>query len=314
MLVALVGPTAAGKTALSLDLAETLSAEIVSADSMQVYRGMNIGTAKATPRDRERVPHHALDLVDPDTPFSVADYVRAAEAAIARIRARGRIPLLVGGTGLYVRAVVDGLGLSAPGPDWELRRRLAAEADRWGNLHLHQQLAAVDPETARRLHPNDRRRVIRALEVYHLTGIPLSEYHARDRARAASRGPVWIFGVTRPRACLYERINARVDEQLRQGLLSEIRGLLHRGFGKNLISLQALGYKEFFPYLAGEEPLSVAVARLKRNTRQLAKRQLTWFRPDPRIHWFDLDALTGREVIQSIVQRLKQDSKERGRA
>lgn len=307
VLVAIVGPTAAGKSALALRLAERLGAEIVSADSMQVYRGMDIGTAKPTPPERERVPHHGLDLVDPSEPFSVADYRRIARDAIARVRGRGRLALLVGGTGLYVRAVVDGLGLSAPGPDWALRHRLDELADRHGNEYLHRRLAAVDPVTAARLHPNDRRRVIRALEVYELSGRPLSYFHARDEKRREQEGErALLFGITRPRENLYRRIEERVDEQLRQGLLSEVRALLHRGFGDNIVSLQALGYKEFLPYLAGEEPLAEAVHRLKRNTRQLARRQLIWFRADKRIQWLDLDRMSMDGAMDHIEQRIRQ--------
>lgn len=307
VLVAIVGPTAAGKSALALRLAERLGAEIVSADSMQVYRRMDIGTAKPTPLERERVPHHGLDLVDPSELFSVADYRRIARDAIARVRARGRLPLLVGGTGLYVRAVVDGLGLSAPGPDWALRRRLEQLADRYGNEYLHRRLAAVDPVTAARLHPNDRRRVIRALEVYELSGRPLSYFHARDRERREQEGErALLFGITRPRDSLYRRIEERVDEQIRQGLLSEVRALLHRGFGENIVSLQALGYKEFLPYLAGQEPLADGVHRLKRNTRQLARRQLIWFRADRRIQWLDLDRMSMDGAMDHIAQRIRQ--------
>lgn len=305
MLAALVGPTAVGKTELSLELALRLQAEIVSADSMQVYRGMDIGTAKPTWRDRERVRHHAIDVVDPSCPFSVADYERVAREALAEIRSRGRLPLLVGGTGLYVRAVVDGLGLSAPGPDWRLREELSRWADERGNHALHARLAEVDPITAQRLHPNDRRRVIRALEVYMLTGEPLSHFHARDQARRRQQSAV-LVGLMRRREELYRRIDARVDAQLRQGLLSEVRGLLHRGFGRNIISLQALGYKEFLPYLAGERTLQECVRQLKKNTRQLAKRQLTWFRADQRIHWIHLDDLTPQQALDEayeIIQR-----------
>lgn len=306
VLVAIVGPTAAGKSALALRLAEKLGAEIVSADSMQVYRGMDIGTAKPTPLERERVPHHALDLVEPSALFSVADYRRIAREAIERVRAKGGLPLLVGGTGLYVRAVVDGLGLSAPGPDWNLRRRLEETAERFGNAYLHRQLAAVDPETAARLHPNDRRRVIRALEVYELSGRPLSYFHAQDRRQRETGEKVLLFGITRPRESLYRRIEERVDEQMRQGLLSEVRSLLHRGFGEGIVSLQALGYKEFLPYLAGEEPLADAVRRLKRNTRHLARRQLIWFRADKRIEWIDLDRTPLPEAVGYIAQRIQE--------
>jgi len=287
LLLAIVGPTAAGKTEVGILAAERLDGEIVSADSMQVYRGLDIGTGKPGPNQLARVPHHVIDIIDPDAPFSVADYQARARAAIADIRGRGRQPLLVGGSGLYVRAVVDGLGFPIAPPDPGLRRRLAEEARQSGIGHLHARLARVDPEAAQRIHPNDAKRIIRALEVHAQTGRPITHLQTLDRQRRA-RYNTRQFGLALPRPELYRRIEARVDAMIARGLVEEVRVLLARGCGEGLVSMKGLGYAQIIPFLRGECSLEEAVRLLKRDTRRFAKRQLTWFGADPRIEWVDL--------------------------
>lgn len=299
-LLVIVGPTAVGKTAFCIMLAQALPAEIVTADSMQVYRGMDIGTAKPSEAERGGVPHHCLDLVDPWEPFNVADYRRHALAAIEDIQRRGRLPILTGGTGLYVRAVVDDFLFPDRGADWELRRRLEEEAERLGRPALHARLAQVDPETAARLHPNDVRRVVRALEVYERTGRPLSEHLREARAREA-RFDLLMFGLTRPREELYARINRRVEEQIRQGLVDEVRALMERGLDEGHVAMQGLGYKEIIAHLKGRLSLEEAIRVLQRDTRHYARRQLIWFKPDPRIQWLDLSVYPSLEAAAAPV-------------
>lgn len=309
-LLVVVGPTAVGKTEFCVLLGQAMDAEIVSADSMQVYRGMDIGTAKPTEAERGGVPHHCLDIVDPRDAFNVADYRRCALQAINGIHSRGRLPILSGGTGLYVRAVVDEFLFPDRGADWELRRRLEEEAERYGRAALHARLAAVDPETAARLHPNDLRRVVRALEVYERTGRPLSD-HLREAKSREPRFDLLMFGLTRPREELYARINARVDEQIRRGLVEEVEALMEQGLDEGDIAAQGLGYKEILAFLKGRTSLEEAVRVLKRDTRHYARRQLIWFKADPRIRWLDLsgyDSLAAATVpvIEAVRRRWPQ--------
>jgi len=286
-IIVLVGPTAVGKTQASIALAKKCGGEIVSADSMLVYRRMDIGTAKPTMLERQGVPHHLIDIIDPDEPFSVADYQRVAFTAIDAILARGNTPILVGGTGLYVQAVTDRYDFSPSSTDWNLRRQLEEEARLCGNAHLHDRLAVVDPVTAARLHANDRRRVIRALEVYLQSGVPLSE-SGKKQDEADSPYCFQLFGLTMERELLYRRIEQRVDKMLEDGLLAEVERLLTAGFSPELFSLQSLGYKQLIAYLRGDYALATAVELIKRDTRRFAKRQMTWFRRDRRIDWYNL--------------------------
>lgn len=297
-LLAIVGPTAVGKSEVGVELARRLGGEIVSADSMQVYRGLDIGTGKLSVEERRGVPHHLLDVVDPEETYSVARYEREALSVIRGIHDRGRLPILVGGTGLYYRAVVRDYLFAGPGADPELRARLAREADREGTAALHRRLAEVDPRAAERIHPNDLRRIIRALEVYTLTGIPLSQ---QQRGEDESRFDLVAVGLTAPREVLYTRIDQRVDAMLARGLLGEVRSLVVRGLESWLTSVQALGYKEFLPYLRGEEDLETAVDRLKRETRRYAKRQLTWFRREPDLHWLDRASYPAIEALADVI-------------
>lgn len=297
-LVAIVGPTAVGKTALAIELAQAIQGEIVSADSRQIYRHMDIGTAKPTPAERAQVPHHLLDVVDPDQPMTLAEYQRLAYAAIEEIHRRERVPLLVGGTGLYVRAVLEGLRIPEVPPDPELRTRLEAEARALGAEALHARLAALDPVAARRVDPRNVRRVIRALEVCLRAGRPISEL------QEAIPPPYRILrvGLTRPRRELYARIDARVDAMIAAGLVEEVRSLLARGYGPELPAMSGLGYRQICRYLAGEQTLEEAIREIKRKTRRFVRQQQTWFRlDDPRVHWFDLSR-TPYKVIEQFVR------------
>ena len=298
-LIGIVGPTATGKTAVGIELAKKLGGEIISADSMAVYKLMDIGTAKPSADERREVAFHLIDVVFPDEDFSVAEFKRLAEEAADDILRRGRLPLLVGGSGLHVRAVTGGLNIPSAGPDAELRERLKADAARHGNEHLLERLRRVDPVTAERLHANDQKRIIRALEVFELTGTPISELH---RTAGATRVPydVRLFGLTMSRETLYERIERRIDEQIASGLVEEVRMLLDRGYNRDLTSMKGLGYKQIASYLVGDCDFETAVYLLKRDTRRFAKRQFTWFRADDRIQWLDVENHAAREVAEMI--------------
>lgn len=286
-LVVVLGPTAVGKTAFSVELAAALNAEIISGDSMQFYRYMDIGTAKITPgemlsRSGRLIRHHMIDICDPDEPMSVADFQAAARQQIAEIAARGHLPMVVGGTGLYLQALVDGYELGAvPGGNAAIRDRLHAEYHRLGAAALHQRLAAADPVSAARISPNDEKRLTRALEVLEATGKPISE---QGRA-AESPYDVLLIGLIRERDEIYRRIEQRVDIMLEQGLVDEVKRLLAMGFGADLKPMQGLGYRQLCRYLAGDITYAEAVELIKRDTRHFAKRQLTWWRRDGRICW-----------------------------
>ena len=298
-LICIVGPTAVGKTEIAIQLAQQLDAEIVSLDSRQIYREMDIGTAKPTPDQRLTVPHHLIDCVDVDQPFSVAEYQGLADIAIAEIRERRKRTMTVGGAGLYFRGIIDGL-FNGPGADAEIRSELQREADEHGNVALHERLRQCDPEAANRVHPNNLVRVIRALEVYELTGKPISVLQQQwkmDEPRYSFRA----FGLDMPREVLYRRIEDRVDLMVEAGLIEEVKGLLNRGYSRNCVAMQSFGYKELIDYVDGVRTLDEAVALLKQNTRRFAKRQLTWFRNDPRLEWLDISQFSS---IDRIVDNL----------
>lgn len=284
-LLIICGPTASGKSDLALRLAHGLDAEIVNADSMQVYRGLNIGTAKPTPEQRAEIPHHLINIVDPNQLFSAADFADAADAAIRDIIARGKRVVVVGGTGLYIRALLKGL-VDSPGGTVEMRAALQEEAGRIGNSAMLEKLRLVDPELAAGLHPNNLVRIIRALEVQQLTGIPLSRYQ-KEHAFSARRYESLQIGLKVERAELYQRIDRRVDQMLAAGLMEEVRALLAAGFGRELKAMCSIGYKESTAHIFGEMSLEDAVCRIKRDTRHYAKRQLTWFNADNDILWFE---------------------------
>ncbi|MBZ4646549.1 MAG: tRNA dimethylallyltransferase [Petroclostridium sp.] len=286
-LIVIVGPTAVGKTGLSVELALKINGEIISADSMQIYKYMDIGTAKATPKERKGVKHYLLDEITPDEEFSVARYKELADRYIDEIISKGKLPIMVGGTGLYVNAVTDNIKFSETICDWDYRNQLQILAETNGNEYLHKMLEEVDPVTAQRLHTNDTRRIIRALEVYKYTGIPISR-HQEESRKEPSPYKLAMIGLTMDREWLYQRINERVEIMIEQGLVNEVQKLLDMGYNKEMTSMKGLGYKEIIDYLNGETTFEQAIDILKRDTRRYAKRQLTWFRRDKRIHWIHI--------------------------
>jgi tRNA dimethylallyltransferase len=285
LLVVICGPTASGKTALALQLAEHLPVEIISADSRQVYRGMDIGTAKPDRQERAKVPHHLIDVVDPDENFTAADFVERGRAAIEQIRRRGRLPLVVGGTGLYIRALLHGLA-DAPGGDELLRRELHLMEEREGSGALYRELEKTDPSLAARLSPRDQVRIVRALEVFHLTGKRFSDLQQEHAGRPSPYRALKI-GLAPERKILYDRIDRRVDVMMAAGLPEEVQGLLEQGYSPELKSMQTIGYRETVDHLQGRLTLSESVSLIQRNSRRYAKRQLTWFGRDKSIIWLD---------------------------
>lgn len=303
-LLVIAGPTATGKSEVAVHVAESVGGEIVSADSMLVYRQMDIGTAKPTREVMRGVPHHLINIVEPDQDYSVAIYQKQAREVIADIQARGRLPVLTGGTGLYIRSVIDHYDFTGACRDESLRVKLLNEAQNNGFESLHLRLGEVDKQSAIKLHPRDVRRVIRALEVYYLTGKPLSSYWKMEKCAEPLYNLVFI-GLTMAREELYRRIEQRVEAMIGAGLVDEVRRLLNAGYSPGLTSMQGLGYKEIIAHLAGELSLPEAVELLKRNTRRFAKRQLTWFRRDGRIKWLAVDPPMGlqaaaQEIIGNI--------------
>lgn len=283
-LICICGPTASGKTALSVALAKQLHTEIISADSMQIYRGMDIGTAKPTTEERQGVPHHLLDICDPDEPFSVARYVEMADAAAQDILSRGMVPVVVGGTGLYMDALVECSVFSGDETDLAVREKYQRMAAEQGNLTVHDALRQVDPESAERLHPNNLKRVIRALEVYEQTGMTIGAFNRSHKRPEPKYDAVRIGVCPAQREILYERIDCRVDQMLADGLLDETKRLRDAGALVGTAA-QAIGYKELLGVLDGTETLESAVELLKRRSRNYAKRQLTWLKRDDSIHW-----------------------------
>jgi tRNA dimethylallyltransferase len=295
-LVAIVGPTGVGKTALAVTLAREWPIEAVSVDSRQVYRRMDIGTGKPTAIERRLLCHHLLDVAEPDEPYDAARFARDAAVAIADIRARGRWPVLVGGTGLYLAALLHGLS-SVPPADLAFRRRLRAEAAVEGPAALHQRLAAIDPATAARLHPRDLVRVIRALEITRLTGQPASAVRGRRRPPAHPPYRVLAIGLTAAREALYARLDARVDRMLDAGLLAEVEGLLGAGYGPELPAMQGIGYRHLAPVVTRGASLPDAVSAMKRDTRRYAKRQWTWFARAEVTRWVTIDPEGGAAAV-----------------
>jgi tRNA dimethylallyltransferase len=307
-LLAIVGPTASGKTPLSLLVAERLNGEIVSADSRQIYRHLDVGTAKPTREQRASIPHHIVDMLEPSEEYTAGIFGKEARDVIVRIVGRGKVPIVVGGSGLYVRAVIDGL-FEGPGKDPELRSQLEEKLRALGPDALLEELRRVDPRSAVRMTTAKPRPVIRALEVYYATGKPLSEFHAEQRTQPPFH--VTQVGLVWERQTLYARINERVDRMVERGLVAEVQRLLQSGYDERLNSLNSVGYKEIISHLRGEISLERAVEQIKQNTRNFAKRQMTWFRTDQRIDWLTLDADSNldevaRAIAESFLARTKE--------
>lgn len=311
VVLALVGPTGSGKTRTAIRICQALNAEIVSMDSMQVYRGMDIGTAKPTREELAAAPHHMIDVVEPDQMFTVSMYREMACEVMDGILARGKMPLLVGGTGLYLQAISYEMSLGENGADRSLRERLqqiAGEED--GPQRLHERLQRVDPASAEKLHPNDVRRVIRALEIYETSGRAKSEQ--TDEQRREGPYHVLVYGLSLPREQMYARINARVDEMIRNGLVDEVKGLLDRGIEPRPEggAMQAIGYKEIVSALRGEMTMERAVELIKQGSRRYAKRQWTWFGHDKRTKWFDWTAYESEDaLINALLRQIRTDIK-----
>jgi tRNA dimethylallyltransferase len=295
--IVVCGPTGIGKTRTAIHLAQRFGGEIIGADSMQIYRHMDIGTAKPTPDERSRARHHMVGIIDPDTPYDAARYARDAGETVRALHERGVVPVVAGGTGLYIKALIYGLFNSQP-PDPDIRRNLEQRADAHGTAHLHEQLAICDPHAAAGIHVNDRFRIIRALETYQSTGRPISTHQQRHRF-ARPRFAAFKIGLTMPRADLYARIDQRVDQMVAEGLLEEVRGLLGRGYGPELKSMQSIGYRHMVDYLHNRVDWDETLRLLKRDTRRYAKRQFTWFRADPDIEWITPDEL---ESLQPAIK------------
>lgn len=284
-LVVLLGPTAVGKTKTSIELAKKFDGEIISGDSMQIYKGMDIGTAKITPQEMEGIPHHLIDIKLPYESFSVAEFQKLVREKITDITSRGKLPMIVGGTGLYIQSVIYDYQFSDAPSDEEFRDRLEKRVQIEGNEVIYQELKEVDPEGARNIHPNNIRRVIRALEIIHCTGKTMSQFQEGQSPNLLYETA--IIGLTMERDQLYDRINRRVDLMMDQGLLEEVESFFRSGL-KDCQSIQAIGYKELYEYFAHQIPLDEAIENLKQNSRRYAKRQLTWFRNKMEVQWFDM--------------------------
>ena len=285
-IVVVAGPTASGKTALAINIAKKYSGEIVNADSMQIYKFMNIGTAKPTKEEQGEAKHHLLDFVEPDCEFSVADYTELAHKVIADIHKRGKLPIICGGTGLYINSVIDDVTFGEVKTDYAMREELENIAKEQGVEVLMNMLSEFDEESAREIHPNNLRRVIRAIEFYKLTGVPISKHKEMTKQIQSRYNPLMLV-IEHDRKKLYERINLRVDMMLEDGLIDELKSLLKKGYTKNMNSMKGIGYKEIISYLEGDCSIEEAIDAVKLGSRHYAKRQMTWFRRDERVNYID---------------------------
>ena len=294
-LIIILGPTAVGKSELALELATCIDAELVNADSQQIYRYLDIGTGKPSPADRARVAHHLIDIVNPDEEFNAARFRRLATQSVEQIHGRKKPVIVCGGTGLYLKALTQGL-FEGPGQDAQIRQALEAQIDSEGLAALHLQLSRIDPSAATTIHTNDRQRLIRALEVFQLTGKPLSEWQ-KEHAFQERPFDVLKIGLNRERGELYDRINRRSERMVEDGLLAEVRSVVAMGYGLALKPLRSVGYRQMGQVLLGQQELLGAIEEMKQETRRLAKRQLTWFRADKEIRWFDPNEKT--EIVEA---------------
>lgn len=281
----IVGPTGVGKTRVALEIAEKSGAQILSADSRQIYRYMDIGTAKPSPEERRRVRHYFIDIINPDQRYSAGDYGQQARQQLRDLFRLGKLPIVVGGSGLYIRALLDGLSPELPSNP-EIKNQLIEELKASGNIELHRRLREVDPQAAERIHPHDSQRILRALEVFQITGRKISELQKILPQQKLEFTPV-VIGLNMERKKLYRKIEQRVERMIAEGLVEEVEKLVKMGYSKDLNSLKTVGYKEVFPLLEGKQTLEKTVEEIKKNSRRYAKRQLTWFCSDPRVRWID---------------------------
>ena len=293
-LIVLTGPTAVGKTSLSISLAKAVNGEIISADSMQVYKKMDIGSAKIRSEEMQGIPHYLVDVLEPEEEFHIVKFQQMAKKAMEDIYSRGKIPILVGGTGFYIQAVTKDIDFTEAQQENDYRKELEALAEEKGGEHLHEMLRKVDPVSADAIHAHNVKRVIRALEFYHQNGSPISA-HNEEQKQHESPYNLAYFVLNMPRELLYERIDLRVDQMMKEGLLEEVSRLKEEGCHRGMVSMQGLGYKEILAYLDGEYPLEEAVRVLKRDTRHFAKRQLTWFRREQEVTWVNKDQFSYQE-------------------
>lgn len=309
-LIILTGPTAVGKTSLSIQLAKALGGEIISADSMQVYRHMDIGSAKVTPEEMEGIPHHLIDVLEPWEEFNVTKFQAMAREAMEGIYSRGHIPIVAGGTGFYIQALAYDIDFKENGDGGTVRQELERLGEEHGSGYLHRMLSEVDPESARAIHANNRKRVIRAIEYYRLTGQPISEHNRQEREKK-SPYRLFYYVLTCGRGLLYGRIDARVDGMVANGLLEEVRALKEMGCTRDMVSMQGLGYKEILDFLDGKYTLEEAVRIIKRDTRHFAKRQITWFKRERDVRWLELEEFGGDRgrVLSHILEEFYKEEK-----
>ena len=306
LLIVIAGPTAVGKTKNAIEVGKMLDSEIISADSMQIYKYMDIGTAKPTLEERQGVPHHLIDIIKPNEKFSVADYKKLAETKIKETIKKNKIPILTGGTGLYIKAVIDNYYFPKAAVDTDYRRKLEKEFLEKGGYYLHNILKEKDPVSAAKIHHNDMKRMIRALEVLYQTGKPISYYEKITKQRESPYN-LCYFGLTLPREKLYKLINDRVDTMVESGLVEEVKELLKKGYKKDINAFKGLGYKQIIDYIEGKYTLQESIEILKRDTRRFAKRQFTWFNKDSRVKWIDISELSVKDHLyrKDIIPFLK---------
>jgi len=300
--IAIVGPTAVGKTKLSIEVAKTFSGEIISGDSMQVYKEMDIGTDKITAKEMQGIPHYMIDIKEPNEDFSVAEFKTYVQTYIKKISQRQKLPIIVGGSGLYIQATLYNYNFTKQKRDRAFTERLKQKIETEGIMPLYNQLKKIDPKQAEKIHPNNHRRIIRALEIYETTGKTMTEHHQAQKQKPSPYQPIFI-GLEMDRDLLYEQINKRVDQMVEKGLLQEVKSLYNRGF-KQCQSMKAIGYKEFIPYFEGQQTLEECIEQLKQNSRRFAKRQYTWFKNKMDVNWYEVHPNQSDKTFQKILKDL----------